>query len=147
MMKLDPEDGHLLHDCSWYIDNKGYVRNSTKGYLHRVVLRKHGLLDEDLYVDHINRDKLDNRKENLRCVTSSINLHNSKHDWARNTPEPKHIHKRYGKFYAMLTVKGKTRVSRCVSTIEEALVDLQKLKEEMLHDQYLVPQGKMPNNI
>lgn len=46
--------------------------------LHREVLRYHGVdIPEGLVVDHINRNPLDNRFENLRVVTKSENATNS----------------------------------------------------------------------
>lgn len=66
--------GHLR----WSV-NHGYpARTVVRGgrpvteYLHRVVLNE----PEGLQVDHINEDKLDNRRCNLRAVTQSQNIHN-----------------------------------------------------------------------
>lgn len=44
---------------------------------HRVVwVLTHGEIPEGMVIDHINRDTSDNRIENLRCVTQSVNLTN-----------------------------------------------------------------------
>lgn len=73
----------LLNDKrpSWYIGANGYVcatirNNDIKKfiYLHQLILDVH---DEDLTsfektVDHINCDKLDNRRDNLRLVNMSV---------------------------------------------------------------------------
>lgn len=61
---------------SWYLHENGYIGATVKRkmvYLHQVIMNVH---DEDLTslertVDHINGDKLDNRKENLRLTDMS----------------------------------------------------------------------------
>ena len=51
---------------NWSINTNGYLRNNkTKEYLHTFILGK----KEGFVCDHINRDKLDNRRSNLRHVT------------------------------------------------------------------------------
>ena len=66
---------------SWYLSGNGYIcttirHNDDKKiyYLHQLILDVH---DEDLTsyektVDHINCDKLDNRRDNLRLVNMSV---------------------------------------------------------------------------
>lgn len=61
----------------WYIDSYGYPtgwRNDIRQpiSMHRVILPK----ELGKHIDHINRDKLDNRKENLRYVSYSENSQN-----------------------------------------------------------------------
>jgi len=61
--------------------NDGYIqiRVAKKPYLaHRLIyLYHHGVLpDYPLELDHINRNRVDNRIENLRIVTKSENLQN-----------------------------------------------------------------------
>ena len=66
---------------SWYIGSNGYICTTIRNngekkfiYLHQLILDVH---DEDLTsfektVDHINCDKLDNRRNNLRLVNMSV---------------------------------------------------------------------------
>jgi hypothetical protein len=60
-------------------DHQGYIRVKVSGkdyYAHRLVwLYHHGYLPENP-IDHINRNKMDNRIENLREVSHSCNLRN-----------------------------------------------------------------------
>ena len=61
-----------LIKCSWCLKNDGYVFNSKLGLLHRYIMNYTG----DNYIDHINGNKLDNRKNNLRIVTPKQNAQN-----------------------------------------------------------------------
>ena len=62
----------LLRSRTWYV-NGGYIKNcKDKLQFHRETLR----CDDDLLCDHINRDKFDNRVNNLRMVTAAENSRN-----------------------------------------------------------------------
>jgi hypothetical protein len=68
--------------CSrrWFIAKEGYVGfNQHENGSHRAVLLHHLVLpgSPGMDRDHINRDKLDNRRENLRLVSRSINIMNA----------------------------------------------------------------------
>jgi hypothetical protein len=66
----------------WNVSPRGYARtwiknaDKTRKYvnMHRLVIKA----DSDQIVDHINRNKLDNRAENLRIVSSQLNSINRK---------------------------------------------------------------------
>lgn len=79
---VDKEDEYLLEKYSWHTNSEGYLtteiqiskmpRKRNTLLLHRVVMNaKRGQL-----VDHKNRNKLDNRKCNLRFCTRSQNAMN-----------------------------------------------------------------------
>ena len=77
---LDQTGVDLLTERKWHVSDTGYVvwRGIIDGVkktlrLHRLVIdAKPGEI-----VDHINRNKLDNRLANLRIVTQKQNVHNS----------------------------------------------------------------------
>ncbi len=73
--KVDDEDFEYLSQWKWYF-NSGYaVRGCEKRILmHRIILET----PDNLLTDHINRDKLDNRRSNLRVATKSLNNFNTK---------------------------------------------------------------------
>lgn len=72
---VDDEDYEMLIGLGvrWCI-NDGYAFNSVYGRMHRLLLSA----PKNTMVDHINGDKLDNRKENLRFATNSQNQANRK---------------------------------------------------------------------
>jgi hypothetical protein len=74
---IDDGDYEYLSQFAWRCTSNGYARTTiaqAKHYLHHVVLGLRGSYTAQ--VDHINRNKLDNRKENLRIVTPGENLRN-----------------------------------------------------------------------
>lgn len=84
--KIDKEDIKKSRTLKWCLHNCGYVYNSkAKTFLHQIILGK----KKGCEIDHINGDKLDNRKKNLRVATRSQNSMNRKgvkgYSWRKET--------------------------------------------------------------
>lgn len=85
---VDDGDYDYLDQWKWHMGNKGYAMRSQHiknlkidgKYKHKNILMHHLLIEipKGKACDHINRDKLDNRRSNLRCVTRLQNQHNMK---------------------------------------------------------------------
>ena len=84
---VSKEDYATLSVILWHVSSSGYVVNRKKFArdktrnatirMHREVMRLHGVdIPEGMEVDHINRDRLDNRFKNLRLCSRSQNLAN-----------------------------------------------------------------------
>lgn len=71
---VDEEDYKMLVGYKWCVTGTGYVHNRTLGRIHRVIMRA----PKGSLVDHVNGDKLDNRRCNLRFATKSQNNMNTK---------------------------------------------------------------------
>ena len=73
---IDEEDFDKVKGSKWVLNHCGYARNTKQELMHRLIM---GCVKGDRkIIDHINQNKLDNRKNNLRVVNKSINRINSK---------------------------------------------------------------------
>ena len=123
---IDDDDYERISKHKWTFANAGYAyrkspRPNPKALLmHRVVIRA----KTGQEVDHINGDRLDNRKENLRFCTSSQNKANMKLR-KDNTSGYKGVSldKRDNVFQAYINVSGKRfSLGRHETAIEAAKV-------------------------
>ncbi len=81
---IDKEDFSFLAQWSWHITKNGYAArcsNGKKYYMHRIINNT----PNGLATDHINGNKLDNRKRNLRTCTLAENSKNRKSIQKNNT--------------------------------------------------------------
>jgi len=70
---VDDEDYEELISYSWYLNNSGYASAKIGGkfvLMHRLIMKA----NPGQEIDHINNNKLDNRKTNLHFCTRSQNL-------------------------------------------------------------------------
>lgn len=111
---VDDEDFDSLSKFVWYIskcrDKKYAIKNlwkqkPSKMYMHRLIMGVHGS-KSNLLVDHINGNGLDNRKNNLRLVTNSINTANRPLQ-SNNTSGFKCVYKVKNKWVVVIKHKGK----------------------------------------
>lgn len=74
---VDDEDFEWLNQFKWWFGKPGYAQRTvwkgSKIYMHRVVMK----VNKGINIDHINGDKLDNRKVNLRLCNQSQNMANA----------------------------------------------------------------------
>lgn len=109
-------DAELL-DQKWQEHPKGYAHNRS-GRLHRLVMGE----PDGLFVDHINRDTLDCRRENLRTATPAESVRNRGKLRGRKSPASKYIgvHRNGERWIARITIDGVRRSVGTFPTPKEA---------------------------
>jgi hypothetical protein len=115
--EIDDADCESVSRYTWYLNGGGYpatairrVKDGTyvlakSGVISFRNLRLHifllGNAPEGLVWDHRNRDKLDNRRENLRAVTRLVNRRN-RGRWITNTSGVTGVYRRDGRWAALM---------------------------------------------
>lgn len=124
---IDKEDYEKVKDFCWRVDKYGYVVSFDKGHPNNQIVRIYRLVmgltreDVDVYIDHINGNKLDNRKSNLRIATKSENNTNIKRK-SNNTSGYTGVKAtKSGKYVAQISFNNKRIHLGTYSTIEEAV--------------------------
>ena len=114
---MEAEFGHLL----WRLDRYGYaVRELHRShlYLHRIAIKAQA----GQIVDHINGERTDNRRCNLRLATQSENQRNRAGLASNNSSGFTGVHRvRSGRWVAIIRMDGERIHLGTFGTIEEAV--------------------------
>lgn len=125
---VDAEDAPLLLEgLPWRLMSNGYAFRMVRvdgrrrpAYLHRHVL---GLGTGDWrQVDHVNGDRLDCRRSNLRIVTQAQNAQNAKSQGGYSRHRGVTWDKRKNRWYAGVQLNGRRIYLGCFATEQEAAV-------------------------
>jgi hypothetical protein len=132
---VSPEDMDLL-EYSLATNSKGYLMTGTRKFkerkLHKIIAKRINLIGDSankLQIDHINRNKLDNRRENLRLVNKEMNMNNV--DFALNG-KGYHLYKRTGKYRVQIGNCGKKIFIGLFDTPEQARAAYVEAKNKRL---------------
>lgn len=105
-LKLSECDEYLLNKKIFFDKSNGYYRiylgNKKYEYLHRYIIKA----KKNEIVDHINRDKTDNRRENLRIVSANLNSYNK--EIANNLGRGIYFDKYGDRYRACISFNNKT---------------------------------------
>ena len=126
---VDLDDFDLASSHYWYLDDRGYV--TGKEYITGKTIRLHSILCPNFVeVDHINQNKLDNRKCNFREVTRQENVINRPIS-KRNSSGFIGVYwsKKDKSWYSQITINRKVIHLGYTSTKEKAII--QRLEAEL----------------
>lgn len=131
---IDTEDLDKVKDIKWKLNNNGYAVNYSGKknitlFMHRIVLG----VDEP--VDHINHNKLDNRKSNLRVITKSQNQMNANYKGV--------YHGKDERFYPHIKIDQKM-LNLGTYTVEAEAYYARWYAEKIIFKEYRYPK-EMPN--
>ena len=127
IISIESMDKVLSHD--WYLNKSGYPFSYTARYhsLHRFLL---GRQEKGMVIDHINRNKLDNRICNLRIITAKENSYNRTKN-ANSENKYKGVQKRGNKYIAVITKDGIKKEIGGFLTEEDAAKTYDMMAEEL----------------
>lgn len=141
---ISADDVYKVEKNSWRLDSHGYAIKSVKENgrtknisLHHVVYKKPS---KGMVIDHINRNKLDNRRENLREVSHSVNSANRKLNRSKNSlfkyPGVRQVknHKTgqiYDTFEVAIKLKDKWVCTEYYDNLEDAINARKRMEEEV----------------
>lgn len=114
---VDDCDYERVSKYKWHYNN-GYAVNSFGYRMHRLIM----MPPDNMVIDHINHDRLDNRRENLRICTQFENSQNRTHLYA--TCGNVYSNKNTTRWFAQNMIDGKKVHSKIYNSKEEAEKDL-----------------------
>ena len=140
---LDAVDYERLADTRWegfrtkyttyailrqYVGTINGKQKYTRKWLHREILG----CPAGLFVDHINGDGLDNRRDNLRVCTKKENQRNLRMSAKKQGVPFKGVDRAMsGKFRARIWADGKSRHLGCFTTVVEAALAYDHAAKQM----------------
>lgn len=100
--KVSDEDYPMLSGFKWSLNGAGYAC-SGRGFIHRIIMNA----PKGIEVDHINGDRLDNRRENLRLCTRGQNVSNGRMRGNKTGFKGVYWNAEIRRYYSQITVDKK----------------------------------------
>lgn len=129
-MICDYEDWVKNKDRCWSVDTTGYARATKDNkniYMHRLIM-KNG--SKELFVDHINGNRLDNRKSNLRYVTPKQSMMNIHSNYSNTKVKGVYYNKKTNNYEVYIHDSGKKHLGY-YKTLEEAITKREESEIKM----------------
>ncbi len=126
---VDEEDIELLSRYKWHAAKGacGLIYAVTRMRMHRLVIDAPG----GYFVDHINGNPLDNRKENLRLCTNAQNQQNTGSRGGSSRFKGVSFNQRLGRWMAHFSVLGQAYYCGYWDTEEEAARAVDRRRKEV----------------
>lgn len=144
---VDDEDYAVLSKHHWFYVAAGYAKRSPKKRGEPQISMARDILGlsykDGRTADHINGDKLDNRRENLRVVRHSQSVRNRL--WASNPSGFKGVCKRGGRWLAQVASDGKKFHLGMFDTPQQAAIAYDHAAL-VLHGVYAAINGVLPEH-
>lgn len=119
---INPCDYHFLEEREWFVGTRNEVRSTVHSdgrvsclLLHRVIMQP----PVGMEVDHVNGNRLDNTRKNLRVCTHLENMQNMS---IRRGKSTKGIRRHHGKWQARITLGTKLVTIGSFRTENEAQI-------------------------
>lgn len=112
---VDDADYEWINQCRWKINTYGYAFRQTKTEtisMHRLIADT----PKGMECDHINHEKLDNRRANLRNCTSKENCRNKKQNIGTSAYKGVYFNKSRGKWRADIRIDYKLHYLGCFTS-------------------------------
>jgi len=139
---IDIEDYNKISSYKWRESDEGYIFTfikNKKHFVHRIIMGLRSFDVDKITVDHINHDKKDNRKQNLRPANKMENKRNGALRKDNQTGIiGVGIYKKYNKYVSFIAVKGVDKNLGYYENFQDAIIA--RLKAEKEHFKEFAPQ-------
>lgn len=158
-VKYDEKYADRIRRMSWQRSIHGYARHSWRDgdgvrwvSMHRLVWAwEYGAENVPRYIDHINRDRMDNRLCNLRATTLSLNAHNARHQKNKHKTLPAGVYLNrlsgVSPYGACISHHNKTFYLGVFATTEEASAAYEEAKRRIMDHESAVAVGGSPDPV
>lgn len=132
---IDKEDKKKVEGYRWSLSNSGYAVSWINGKIKTMHQHIFKIPEDNNVVDHINGEKLDNRKSNLREVSRSMNALLSTKTNNNTGKKGVTYNEKTGRYYANIYINGKRINLGCSENFIEAVRFREEAEKKYIHEE------------